>query len=166
MTEGVHFYARGAYTETKNAGFGIPNPTYIPNSGNFAPVFVSNPYFQAQYPTQAAQMTAAGVTKFLIGKLYGGQAMDQYRQFTETFGRNWSADVGLNGELGGWKWEASYIHSDKPQRTAGTTAVNGRNGAASLAAANDGGTIKCYVNTAAGQALLATSQNAAALRSL
>ena len=72
------------------------------------------------------------MTKFLIGKLYGGPAMDQYRQFTETFGRNWSADVGLNGEIGGWKWEGSYIHSDNHQRTVGNNAVNGRKVSASL----------------------------------
>ena len=164
VTDHVHFYARGAFTDTKNEGYGIPNPTYIPNSGNFAPVFVTNPYLVQQAPQVAQAMANAGVTRFLIGKLYGGPAMDQYRQFTQTFGRNWSADIGLNGDVGGFKWEVAYIHSDNHQRTVGNNAVNGRKVAASLDAVNDGGTIKCWVNTAAGQAALAASPNAAALQ--
>ncbi|MBC2665843.1 TonB-dependent receptor [Novosphingobium flavum] len=157
LSDNIKFYVRGAYTKTTNAGYGIPNPTYIPNSGNFVPVFVSNPYFQAQFPTQAAAMTAAGDTTFQFGKLFGGPSMNDYRQFTKTFGTNWSVDAGFNGDIGGWRWEASYLHSENTQRTVAYSAINGRKVAASADAVVENGVIKCYVNTAAGQALLSAA---------
>jgi outer membrane receptor protein involved in Fe transport len=164
LTDHAHYYIRGAYTNNLNSAYGITNNNYIP-SNNDTKVFVSNPYLPAVY---AAGMMAAGLgpmDNFTISRNYAGPGMDQYRNLINAYGRNWSVDTGFNGSLGNWKWELSYIHSDSNQRVVQEYGVDGLKEAASMDAVVDGGTIKCWVNTAAGQAALAASPNAAALKS-
>jgi outer membrane receptor protein involved in Fe transport len=146
LTDAVHFYARGAFTDTRNDAYAISNPTFIPNGSNAAPVLVTNPYLPANI---ANAMRAAGVTRFAINKVFSGPTMDEYRQLTKSYGRNWSVDAGLNGTLGDWKWELAYIHSDNRQRVVQQNAVNGRKLSAALDAVTPagGGSPVCYVTT-------------------
>jgi outer membrane receptor protein involved in Fe transport len=163
LTDNTHFYARGALTDTLNSGYSITNNNYIPSNDDTL-AFVSNPFLPAVYRNG---MLAAGLgpqDTFIISRNYGGPGMEQYRNLINAYGRNWSVDTGFNGSLGKWKWEVSYIHTDSNSRVVQEYGVNGRKEAASMDAVVDAGTIKCWVNTAAGQAALSTSPNAAALK--
>jgi outer membrane receptor protein involved in Fe transport len=160
LTDDIKLYARGAYTKNRNLAYAIANPSYQASNGSNAhAVFVGNPYLPTSIQNQ--MLAVSGVTTsstFSINKAFGGDAMNQYRQLTESYGSNYSFDVGLNGDFGkNWKWELSFIHSMNKLRTIQNNAINGRKLAASIDAVNDGGTVKCYVNTAAGQAALSAA---------
>ncbi|HUO21959.1 MAG TPA: TonB-dependent receptor [Caulobacteraceae bacterium] len=151
LTDAVHFYVKGDYTNTHNDGFAITNPTYNPaNGSNIVPVYANNPTL----PTSISQaMLAAGVTQFGINEAFGGPTMEQYRERSEAFGGNWSIDTGFNGAFNAFgdslKWEAGYIHSSNSLRTVADNAMNGTNLMASLDAVTPagGGAPVCYVTT-------------------
>ncbi len=147
VTENVKAYARGAYTKTRNAAFAIGNPTYqASDASNVHAVFANNPYLPATY---AQQMATAGITRFGIGKLFSGPGQDQFRQYTEAFGENYSIDLGLQGDVKGWKWEVAVVNTRNEQRVRQNNAVNGRKVAASIDAVipTGGGAPVCYVST-------------------
>ncbi len=150
LAEHVKAYVRGAYTKTRNAAFAIGNPTFqASDASNIHAVFTTNPFLPAVY---AQQLTNAGVTRFGIGKLFSGPGQDQFRQYTEAFGENYSIDVGLQGDVQGWKWEVAVVNTRNEQRVLQNNAVNGRKVGASLDAVipAGGGAPVCYVNTIAG----------------
>ncbi len=162
LTDSISFYARGAYTDTQNFGFSISNPTYQPNGSNAVPIFLRDPLTGAANPLIPTSvfntLNAAGVTSFAINKVHSGPGMQQYRQSTDSYSKNWSIDTGFNGEFGsGWRWETALIHSNNEMRTVQNNAINGRKLMASLDAVTEGGQVKCWVNTAAGRSALAGS---------
>lgn len=152
ITDGLKFYARGVYTDTENDAYAISNPTYqASNASNVHAIFVSNPYLPANIRNQMTANGTNNVTRFGLNRVFGAS---NDRQHTFAYGRNWSVDAGFNGSIGGWTWEASYIHSDNRLRIVQENAINGRKLAAALDAVvpTGGGSPVCYATTQAATA--------------
>ncbi len=147
LTDSLHFWLKASGTDNYNAAYNIANPfNSASNGSNFLNLFVDNPYLPAQYRTTMAN---AGASRFSISKFLGGD----YRQYTESFERQYSFDTGLSGTFGdGYKWELALIHADNEQRVRANNALNGRRVAAAADAVrqnpNDPNSpIVCYVST-------------------
>ncbi len=150
FTDSVHGWVKFSGTDTYNNGYAISNPTYqASNASNVHWVFVSNPYLPASVRNQMTNNGTNGITLFGINKVFSGPGMEQYRQNTESFGRNYSIDTGLSGSFGdGWNWELAMVYGSNENRARQNNAVNGRKVAAALDAVvnpSNPGQIVCNV---------------------
>jgi outer membrane receptor protein involved in Fe transport len=63
--------------------------------------------------------------------------------------RSWNAETGVTGDVGGFTWEVFYNHSTSELRVTNPNNTDNAKYLAALDAVDDGGTIKCWVETAA-----------------
>jgi iron complex outermembrane receptor protein len=63
--------------------------------------------------------------------------------------KTWNAETGITGEVGGFTWEAFFNHSTSELRVTNPNNTDNARYLAALDAVNDGGTIRCWVETAA-----------------
>ena len=61
--------------------------------------------------------------------------------------KQWNAETGITGELGGFTWEVFYNHSTSELSVTNPNNTDNAKYLASLDAVNDGGTIRCWVST-------------------
>jgi len=61
--------------------------------------------------------------------------------------KQWNAETGITGEVGGFTWEAFYNHSTSELTVTNPNNTDNAKYLASLDAVMDGGTIKCWVST-------------------
>ena len=63
--------------------------------------------------------------------------------------QTWNAETGITGEVGGFAWEVFYNHSNSELQVTNPNNTDNAKYLASMDAVNDGGTIRCWVETAA-----------------
>jgi outer membrane receptor protein involved in Fe transport len=111
ITDNLHGYVKGSGTQNYNGNYSLVQPFFNSGDGsNNMNLFANNPYLPAQY--QAA-LAAGGATRFVDAKTQ----QDVPRQFAETFEKQYSVDMGLQGKFGnGYRWELALIRSVNTQK--------------------------------------------------
>ncbi len=118
LTDTVHFYAAATGMLSRNMN------NHETNEFNQVTISATNAFLSPQYQTA---MTAAGRTTFLLSKMLTQINAKQPESYT----RGYMANFGLEGSLGEWKWDISWVNSKNQQRTRNN--YNPRNDRASAA---------------------------------
>ena len=133
LTDSVHFYAQatGMLSHVKNNHESVETTAVT--------LSATNAFLSPQYQTA---MTAAGRPTFLLSKMLTQINAKQ----PETYTRGYMANFGLEGTIGEWKWDVSWVNSANQQRTRNNyNPMNGRAAAAVDAVRAPNGDIVCNV---------------------
>jgi outer membrane receptor protein involved in Fe transport len=157
FSDSLHGWAKVAGTDNFNSGYAISNPSaQASNNSNVHAIYVSNPFLPASVrnlmTANGTNALAAANATFGLNKVHSGPGMDQYRQFAEISGRNYSFDTGLSGSFGdGWKWELAAVYGTNKLRAVAGNSINLRKLGAALDAVTPagGGAPVCWVSTQA-----------------
>jgi outer membrane receptor protein involved in Fe transport len=81
----------------------------------------------------------------------GQDVIDSPNRLYRTLGdqKTWNAETGVTGELGNFTWEVFFNHSNSELEVINPNNTDNAKYLAALDAVNDGGTIRCWVETAA-----------------
>ena len=114
VSSDVHMIAQGSYSRSNNLSFLFPTFTggiTVPSDNAFL--------------SPATRAALAGTTSFNMSKLIDG---DAYRMSLDATTKNWSVLGGLEANLAGLKWNASFQHGESTTRLEGAAGFvnNGR----------------------------------------
>lgn len=136
VTDNIHYFA--SVSATKDQEFHYYGNV---NSQNLT-ISAQNAFLPAAYQQQLA---AAGISTFTFSKKYGPESLMPPSNVNDTT-QNLYINTGFNGNLGKFKWEASYTHASTRLETwANSTFDNGRFFAAVDAVKDSSGAIVCRV---------------------
>jgi iron complex outermembrane receptor protein len=134
ITDDIAAYAELTYTKTQNANI------HQTNEFRTLTMASDNAFLQ---PSVSAAMLGAGKTTFVLSK-----TMEQAPPLSSN---SWTTaylfNAGLNGTVGGYHWDVSYVHDDNQQFTRNVANINNQKLYASLDAVRDSGNnIVCRIS--------------------
>ncbi len=136
LSDAVRFYAQASATFKKNENF-----QEYPRL-NFVQLRTDNPFL-----TAAVRSTLTGTT-FRFSRTIEND--DRINQVANS--QQWFANVGLNGDIGAWKWTVDYVYGRSILDTQVRDNVNSQRLSAALDAVQTGNQIACYAATQAATA--------------
>ncbi len=138
---GVRVWAQGSYGRSASS-YGL-----LADSGVAATTTIqaTNPFLS---PAIRAQLAAAGETSFTLGKFYDGAFELGYQGVREQK----EGAIGIDGDIGRWKFNAHYSHGQVDFRPYVTNARVVSRYNAAINAVSSGGQIVCAINADANPA--------------
>ncbi|MBC2665513.1 TonB-dependent receptor [Novosphingobium flavum] len=134
ITDDIHFHTSGILTKYKQ--------NYSQQNPQFSKILIaySNPFLASvQQPYQATIAAQPAGNTFQLSKMELGLPIFSYNAF-ETY---YNVDAGLDGTIGGFKWQADYYRTESRFTRRNNAGVNLNRFYASINAVNSGGNIVC-----------------------
>jgi iron complex outermembrane receptor protein len=100
-------------------------------------------------PAGAGNVPYFRVPSYTFNMVDGQAANENPNRLYRTIGdqKQWNAETGVTGTLGEWNWDIYYNHANSELTVTNPNNTDNAKYLAALDAVNDGGTIRCWVNT-------------------